>query len=44
MSTVNIIIVVVAVIAVIAAIGLRSGPRVTEIRREVVRKDENDDA
>jgi small-conductance mechanosensitive channel len=44
MSTVNIIILVVAVVAVIAIIGVRSGPRVTEINREVVRRDENDDA
>ena len=44
MSTVNIIILVVAVVAVIAIIGARSGPRVTEINREVVRRDENDDA
>jgi hypothetical protein len=44
-SNVDIIILVVAGIAVIAIIGLgRAGPRVTEINREVVRRDENDDA
>jgi uncharacterized membrane protein len=44
-STVNIIIIVVALIALIAIIGMgRAGPRVTEINREVVRRDENDDA
>jgi hypothetical protein len=44
MSTINVIILIVAVIAVVAIIGLRSGPRVTHITREVVRRDENDDA
>ena len=45
MSTVNIIIIVVALIALVAVIGMgRAGPRVTEIKREVVRRDENDDA
>jgi len=42
--SVTTIIIIVAVVAVIAILGLRSGPRVTEIRREVVRRDENDDA
>ena len=44
MSTVDIIILVVAAIAIIAVIGMRSGSRVTEVTREVVRRDENDDA
>ena len=45
MSRVDIIILVVAGIALIAIIGIgRAGPRVTEISREVVRRDENDDA
>src|SRR5262249_45301157 len=43
-STVNIIILVVAVLAIIAVIGMRGGPRVTKNSREVVRRDENDDA
>jgi hypothetical protein len=44
MSTVDIIILVVAAIAIIAVIGMRSAPRITNITREVVRRDENDDA
>ena len=44
MSTIEIIILVVAAVGIIAVIGMRSGPRVTEIKREVVRRDENDDA
>ena len=45
MSTVDIIILVIAGIALIAILGMgRAGPKVTEINREVVRRDENDDA
>jgi hypothetical protein len=44
MSSTNAIILVVAVAAVIAILGLRARAGATGSKREVVRRDENDDA